>query len=142
MTALPIPKPRTSGGRPPIDPPTRTTFDSSSGDSEEEMHRVFADSVKHLLKHAENSTPERLPLYLTLIQMRRKAIEKELRFERLLAPDTLPPLLRDFYSLEGLFEEDEAIRTYKSLLETLQIAEQSVLAKMRDQNVELPASEL
>ena len=142
MTAFPIPVPRTAGGRPPFEPPKKTTFDSSPGDEGDPLHKVYADSVRHLLKHLDSSAPDQLPVVLTLIQLRRKSIERELRFERLLGFDTLPPLLVDFHSLEDMFEEDEVISTYKRLLDDLQQAEEKVLAKMRDLNIELPASEL
>src|SRR5476649_517015 len=121
MSAIPIPQPRTSGGRPPFDPPIRTTYDSSPGDGQEPMLKVLADSVKFLLKHLARSEPDELPLMLELVRERKALIESELRFERMLIPDTLslPPLLKNLYSLDFLFEETEVVRTYGRLLETL-----------------------
>jgi len=142
MSAIPIPQPRTAGGRPPFDPPTKTTFDSSPGDGPEPIHRVLADSVRYLLKHVANAPDEELPLMLRLIRERKEMIEKELRFERMMMPEALPPLLKNLYSLEFIFEETEAVRFYGRLLESLYEAEQSILSKMGDQNNDASASDL
>lgn len=144
MNAIPIPQPKTAGGRPPFDPPTKTTFDSSPGDNSEPIHRVLADSVRVLLRHLANSEPSELPLLLRLVRERKALIENELRFERMLIPDTLtlPPLLKNLYSLDFLFEETEVVRGYGRLLEQLYEAEQFILSKIGDQNPDTPASDL
>ncbi len=142
MTALPILQPWTSGGRPPVDPPKRTTFDSSSGNDDDPIYDVYADSVKFLLKHLKSAEPRQYPIYLDLIRARKKSIEVELSAERLLGFDELPPLLLNMYTLDALFEENEAIRVFRNLLDQLNEAEQSLLSKMCDLNMEPPASEL
>jgi len=79
---------------------------------------------------------------LRLIRERKEMIEKELRFERMMMPEALPPLLKNLYSLEFIFEETEAVRFYGRLLESLYEAEQSILSKMGDQNNDASASDL
>lgn len=108
------------------------------------MHKVLADSVRFLLKHLANSEWEELPLMLQLVRERKALIESELRFERMMVPETLtlPPLLKNLYSLDFLFEETEVVRVYGRLLESLYEAEQSILAKIGDQNTEVPASDI
>jgi len=105
---------------------------------------VLADSVRFLLKHLANSEWEELPLMLQLVRERKALIESELRFERMMVPETLtlPPLLKNLYSLDFLFEETEVVRVYGRLLESLYEAEQSILAKIGDQNTEVPASDI
>jgi len=142
MTALPIPQPKTSGGRPPFDPPISTTFDSSPGDEGDPLHKVYADSVKQLLKSLDSAEPDQLAVILSLIQIRKKNIERELGFERMLGFDLMPPPLFNLYSLEAMLEENEVTRTYIGLLESLDHAEQRVLAKLRDLNIDPPASHL
>ena len=144
MNAIPIPQPKTYGGRPPFEPPRKTTFDSTPGDSPEPMHKLMVDSVRNLMKHVSNCQPEQYSLMLRLIGERKELVLNELQFERMMAPDTLtlPPLLKNMYSLDFLFEETEVVRIYGMLLETLHEAEQSILAKIGDQNTEAPASEL
>jgi hypothetical protein len=108
------------------------------------MLKVLTDSVKFLLKYLARSEPDELPLMLELVRERKALIESELRFERMLIPDTLtlPPLLKNLYSLDFMFEETEVVRTYGRLLETLYEAEQSILAKIEDQNTDPFASDL
>jgi hypothetical protein len=142
MSAIPIPQPRTSGGRPPFEPPRTTTFDSSPGDNPEPMHKVLSDSVRILMKHVGQCEEDKLWIMLRLVKERKELIEGELRFERMISPEPMPPLLKNLYSLEFLFEENEAVRTYNRLLDTLDEAEQSILAKMLDQNGDAPASDL
>jgi len=142
MNAIPIPKPRTAGGRPPFDPPVHTTFDSSPGDGRDPMHKVLADSVRHLLKHVAFADPDQLPVFLRLVRERKDLIESELAFERLLNPYPMPPLLKNLYSLEFFFEENEVVRIYCRLLDSLYEAEQSILKKLGDLNTDAPASEL
>jgi len=142
MSAIPIPQPRTAGGRPPFEPPTKTTYDSSPGDSPEPMHKVLADSVRILLKHVGQCEQEQLPLMLRLVQDRKEMIYKELDFERMIAPDSLPPLLKNLYTLDFLFDESEVVKLYDRLLESLYDAERAILAKIGDQNKDVPASEV
>jgi len=142
MNAIPIPQPRTAGGRPPFEPPRKTTFDSSPGDDREPEFVVIRDSVNNLLKHVKACEPERLWVMLGLIRDRIKLVESELFVERLISTDPLPPTLKSLYTLDFLFEENEPIVVYMHLLESLQEAEQSVIAKMLDQNPESPASDL
>jgi hypothetical protein len=130
------------------------------------MHKVLADSVRFLLRHLARCGSDELPLMLSLVRERKALIEKELQFERMLIPDiaTLPPLLKNLYSLEFMFEETEVVREYSRLLESLYEAEQSVLGridhdsgrlletlgeveqsilqKIEDQNTDGPASDL
>jgi hypothetical protein len=46
------------------------------------------------------------------------------------------------YSLENSFDANHAIRVYKSLLEVLEEAENELIVKMKDQNIEFPPSDL
>lgn len=142
MTAFPIPQPKPSGGRPPFEPPIHTTYDSSPGDDGDPLHVVYADSVKQLLKHVESAEPDQYSVYLTLIQLRKKNIERELGFERMLGFDLMPPTLFNLYSLEAMLEENEVTQTYIGLLETLDRVEGKLLDKMRDLNIDPPASHL
>jgi len=142
MSAIPIPQPKPSGGRPPFEPPRTTTFDSSPGDGREPVIRLLTDSVKTLLKHLRDAELDQLPLFLRLVRERKALVENELRFERMMLPDTLPPLLKNMYLLEYLLEESDAVRIYVGLLEALHEAEVAILAKIGDQNTEAPASDL
>ena len=142
MHAIPYPQPRTSGGRPPIDPPTTTTFDSSPEGFEEPAWRLISDSVKTILQHAAKADGWQLPMILTLLRERKRMVMRELNFERMFMPDLMPPLIENMYSMEHTFEENHAIRVYNALLDRLEEAESCVIAKMKDQNIELPPSEL
>ena len=142
MSAIPYPQPRTSAGRPPFDPPVRTGFDSSPDDGGEPMHRILTDSVKILLKHVAEATPESYPILLTLIKERRDLINRELRLERMFQTDMLPPLIKNIYNLDYLFEEYDVVRIYDRLLHELYTAELFILVKMEDLNIEAPASDL
>ena len=141
MPSISCPEPKTQFGRPPIEPPIRTTFDSSSNGDDDPLHRQYAEDIKRFLASMHDRPDDFMPIMLVLIRTRMARLEQELRFERLLSYDRLPPLLRNLYSLEGLFDEDEATRTYAQLLSVLRDAEQTVVSRMRDLNMELPASE-
>ena len=142
MVAIPYPQPRSAGGRPPCDPPIRTSFDSSPDDGGEPMHRILSDSVKVLLKHVLECSQDGYPMMLTLIRERKDMVTRELALERMFGADTLPPLIRNVYNLEYLFEEFEAVRIYDRLLQSLYAAEQLILGKMEDLNRDAPASDL
>ena len=106
------------------------------------MHVVLADSVRFLLKCIRGCDPAELYIMLRLVRERKELIEGELRFERLLSPDILPPNLANLYSLDFLAEESEVVPVYRSLLEQLDDAEQGILAKIGDQNEDAQASDL
>ena len=106
------------------------------------MHRILTDSVKILLKHVAEATPESYPILLTLIKERRDLINRELRLERMVQTDMLPPLIKNIYNLDYLFEEYDVVRIYDRLLHELYTAELFILVKMEDLNIEAPASDL
>ena len=108
------------------------------------MYRLLTDSVNSVLKYVRECSEEqcRLPLMLTLVRERMALVTKELSLERMFLPDTLPPLIKDVYNLDYMFETQYTIRLYGRLLDQLFEAEQSILAKLEDQNAEAPASDL
>ena len=82
-------------------------------------------------------------MILTLIRERKRMVLSELHLERMFMPDILPPLISgDIYTVEYTLEDNHAIRVYNSLLEVLDEAEKQTLERMKDQNIELPASDL
>lgn len=105
------------------------------------MHRLLSDSVMVLLKHVLECPPDGYPMMLTLIRERKDMVTRELAFERMFESDTLPPLIRNVYNLEYMFEEFEAVRIYDRLLQSLYAAEQLILGKMEDLNRDAPASD-
>ncbi len=143
MSAIPIPQPKTAAGRPPFDPPKSTTFDPTPGDSSREpMYKVLSDSVRFLLSHLLDCQPDQASLMYRLITERKKLVEKELKFERMMAPEVLPPTLKNLYALDFVFEENDAVRVYTRLLDNLDQAEHALRSKFGDQKQQAPASDL
>jgi hypothetical protein len=142
MCALAVLETRPGGCRPPIEPPSRTGFGPSDGnDPAEPMHRVIADSVQQVLRASNGACEESLPLFLRLIEQRRKLVEQELRMCRLLAPEPLPPLLRNFYTLDTGHVEEEPVKVYKRLLNELDHAKEILERQFKELNPPSLASE-
>jgi hypothetical protein len=135
------PSPRTSGARPPFLPPISTTFDSGEEGNREPYYKLIAESVRQLLKAIKGAELDSLPLLRQLIDQRKRLIESELTLERMMQPEQpLPPLLSNMYALEFLGVEDEPIRTYTKLLDSLDEAARKIDRMMYELNDESPAS--
>jgi hypothetical protein len=93
------------------------------------------------MKHLRLANPADMPLMLKLVRERIALINEEIRLERLFAPDALPPTIRGMYDLRYLFEDQQPVRVYTPLLDTLFEAERMILRNLEDQNGEPPASE-
>ncbi len=135
--ALP-PQTRTSGARPPFFPPITTSFDPGEEGHREPYYKLIAESVRQLMKAIKGADLDSLPFMRHLIDQRKKLIESELSLERMMQPEMpMPPLLMNMYSLEFLGVEDEPVRTYTRLLNTLDEAARKIdrmLYELNDQS--------
>ncbi len=133
MSATAFPQPKTGGARPPFEPPFRTTFDGGS-DDRDPMHKVYAESVKHLLNAIKQANAESLPLMYTLVLERKAMIEKELHFERMMAPSSMPPLLMSLYTMDFLQDDAEPVMAYVRLLDLLDETAERLRAQIQELN--------
>ena len=101
---VPLPKP--SAGRPPMGPPTKTSFASLPDDQGDPIHRRIAESVRHVLKACRDADDLSAPVLTRLLEQRREAVEQELALLRMFSDKPLPPLISNFYSLEFLAGTD------------------------------------
>src|SRR5688572_22783057 len=96
---------RTSGARPPFEPPPPVGFDPDPGPRDWDMLSYLIDNVQRLLRRmSEELSPENMHLYVDLLKRRREWIVSEMETERMLgAPPTAPLGLEDDpYNLDGL----------------------------------------
>jgi hypothetical protein len=145
MSATLIPPTKTFGARPPIIPPTLTTFDGMGDDNRQPRHRVIADSVERLLQSVPSWPDEDLALLLRLLEQRTSMVEHELGLERLFdsLPCPLPPsIFGDAFPLDFVFDaKTEAETTYVGLLHSLDEAILRVRRKIGLLKDLLPSSE-
>jgi hypothetical protein len=132
MNAVAIPPIRTAGARPPIIPPVGTTFDPFS-EGDEPQHRMMVENVKHLLRRIKTDSIRECNFYLRLIKRRKRWIEDELQFERMLQPLEVPPLIMHAFGWDGLAADDEPVKTYVTLLNQLDEAAQRIRTTMQEQ---------
>ena len=143
MSAILLPPTKNFGSRPPILPPSITTFDGRNDDGRDPRHLVIADSVERLLNSVKTWPDEDLGLLLRLLEQRTSMVEKELGAERMIQSHELPPVVfGDAYSLDYLFSaESDAVSTYIGLLDRLCDAIVSVRRKIGLLKDLLPSSE-
>jgi hypothetical protein len=121
MSATIAPPTKPYAGRPPITPPIETTFDGMGDDTPEPMHRQLAANVTRLLRSVATWPDEELPLLMRLLEQRTRMVEQALGVERMMDSDQLPPsafgpaFAADFLGPQ----ENEAVRTYLGLLQSL-----------------------
>lgn len=143
MSAVAAPPPKTAGSRPPILPPIRTTFDGGDQAGGEPYPKRVEASVRVLLKAVKEAEPDAMPLLRGLIDQRRKMVEYEIMYERMMQPaqPMPPPLFLDLYGVD-LFpqEEEEPIRLYQRLLLALEDAAAHIDRTMAELNRERSAS--
>jgi len=138
-----IPPTRTQGARPPIVPPTRTTFDGTPGDHDESPEKLLSDSIYRLLRTIENTPSDRLHLLLGLLEHRKTWLEREVTMERVFDSPSLPPPAFNFLMLGEILEaENSRVKTYLRLIQALEDGIDRVRAKIRELNVPSFASEL
>ncbi len=142
MSAVALrPQTRTSGARPPCLPPITTSFDPGDEGNREPYYKLVAESVRQLMKAIKNAELDSLPLLRQLIGQRKEMIEAELSLERMMQPEQpMPPLLMNMYSLEFLGAEDEPVRTYTRLLDTLDEAARKLDRMLHELNKDSTAS--
>ena len=121
MSANLAPPTKPFAGRPPIKPPTYTTFDGSREDNPEPIHKQIAANVEKLLRAVNTWPDEDLPLLLRLLEQRVGMVERELGLERMMDSSQLPPpMFGAAFGTDYLGpQENEAIRTYLGLLQSL-----------------------
>ena len=142
MSATLPPPTKTYGGRPPILPPCRTTFDGAPDDHGLPRHQVVADSVRSLLRDVEMWPDVSLPMLLGLLEGRKKLVSQELSVERMLNPMDLPPPVFGDSVLDYLLTpENTAASVYIQLLNELDEAIVKVKRKFRLLKDLLPPSE-
>jgi hypothetical protein len=143
MSAILTPPTKNFGARPPIFPPTTTTFAGGSDDNHIPRYRVIAESVEKLVQSVKSWPDEDTALLLRLLEQRAQMVEKELEAERLLLIQELPPtVFGDAFPLDYLFNaETEAVGAYLGLLGTLYDSILRVRRKLSLLKDLLPSSE-
>jgi hypothetical protein len=140
MSAVAYPTTKPGAARPPIPPHHCTGFNPGDSDEKREpYYKVLAESVRQLLKAIRYEEVETLPLMRRLVADRKRIVELELACERMMAPEPLPPLLKNFYVIEN-HDEDEPIRVYKKLLAQLDQAAERIDKRLQALNGEVAAS--
>lgn len=141
MSSVAIPLPKPAGIRPPFGgPPSRTTFDNSSGENRDPIHRVIADSVQQVLNACKTADAESAPLMLRLIEQRKRSVERELSVLRMLDPKPMPPLLTNMYVVDLVTDDSDVEAVYVRLLNDLDSVALRMLRLLDEQNGEAAAS--
>lgn len=135
--------PKTFAERPPYrgGPPITTTFDGSLPSGEPDPHgKGLADNVRRLIKSVERSGFDDLDVSLRLLEQRKKWVEQELAWERMLAPQmTLPPV--NGFAIDFLLESMNEESNLVGLLNTLDDAIRRVKSKLHALNMLPPPSD-
>ena len=140
MCAVAFPQPKPSSMRPPIVPPSITGFGQADGEPDP-IDRMLVENALHLVKQVRTADPDSYPLLLRLIDQRKQMLNVELSLARMIAPEPMPPLLTNFYSLDNLGDEDNVVQTYVRVLSELDEAEKFIRAQFVEINLEAPASD-
>lgn len=90
-------------------------------DTPDPIHRQVAANVERLLRAVSAWPDEDLPLLLRLLEQRVAMVERELGIERMMDSEQLPPpAFGAAFSSDYLGpQENEAVRTYLGLLQSL-----------------------
>ena len=140
MSAVALPT-KSCGSRPPLPPSIATTFGPFGNDGPEPIHKLIVDDVRMIIKHSAAVAPESAETVRELLLARRRMVERELYFERLLASEPLPPLLTNLYSLDLLGKEEGPAPIYVRLLGEIDYAIENLDERIFALNSAAPASD-